>query len=162
MTNFSISFHNEASDSSFSASVFSSCKENNKDLKYWDGQALANTVDQDKMDMCPAKSQISLGIHPVWSVFAVRMEKAWVLSYPLSAQRRLWSDWADAQADLSLRMAHIPFCWFCHEVVHLPFNLNLLDTTHAQPQIQKPHCLNFKVITALFMVFTNWIEWERF
>ena len=34
-------------------------------------------------------------------VFAVRMKKAWVLSYPLSAQRRLWSDWADAQADQS-------------------------------------------------------------
>ena len=30
--------------------------------------------------------------------------KAMILSYmyPLSAQRRLWSDWADAQADLSL------------------------------------------------------------
>ena len=35
------------------------------------------------------------------SVLAVRMNKAWVLSYPLSTQRRLWSDWADAQADLS-------------------------------------------------------------
>ena len=34
-------------------------------------------------------------------VFTVRMKKAWVLSYPLSAQRRLWSDWVDAQADLS-------------------------------------------------------------
>ena len=39
-------------------------------------------------------------------VFAVCMKKAWVLSYPLSAQRRLRSDWADAQADLSLRCAH--------------------------------------------------------
>ena len=28
-------------------------------------------------------------------------------------QQRLWSDWADAQADLSLRWAH-SFCWFCH------------------------------------------------
>ena len=28
------------------------------------------------------------------------------------------SNWADAQADLSLRWAHIPFCWFCHEVAH--------------------------------------------
>ena len=36
-------------------------------------------------------------------VFAVRMKKPWVLSFHLSAQRRLWSDWADAQADLSLR-----------------------------------------------------------
>ena len=38
--------------------------------------------------------------------FAVRMKKAWVLSYPLSAQGRLWSNWADAQADLSLGWAH--------------------------------------------------------
>ena len=42
-------------------------------------------------------------------VFAVRMKKLWVLNYPLSAQRRLWSDWADAQADLSLRWAHTHF-----------------------------------------------------
>ena len=47
--------------------------------------------------------------------FPVRMKKPWVLSYPLSAQRRLWTDWVDAQADLSLRWAHKPFCWFWHE-----------------------------------------------
>ena len=29
-------------------------------------------------------------------VFAIRLKKTWILSYPLSAQRRLWSDWADA------------------------------------------------------------------
>ena len=51
-------------------------------------------------------------------VFAVRMKKAWVLSYPLSAQQRLLADWADAQADLSLRWAHMPLCCFCHEVAH--------------------------------------------
>ena len=45
-------------------------------------------------------------------VFAVRMKKAWVLSYPLSAQQRLWSDWADAQIDLSLRWAHSHFVGF--------------------------------------------------
>ena len=45
-------------------------------------------------------------------VFAVRMKKAWALSYPLSVQRRLWSDWADAQADLSLRWAHSHFVDF--------------------------------------------------
>ena len=32
-------------------------------------------------------------------VFAVRMKRAWVLSYPLSAQRRLWSYWTDTLAD---------------------------------------------------------------
>ena len=57
-----------------------------------------------KWHVHPAKTQICLGIRPVWSVFNVRMKKAWVLSYPLSTQRRLWSDWVDAQADLSL-------CW---------------------------------------------------
>ena len=30
------------------------------------------------MNVRPAKTQISLGIRPVWSVFAVRMKKAWV------------------------------------------------------------------------------------
>ena len=65
-----------------------------------------------KVTVRPAKSQISLGICPVWSKSAVRMKKPWVLSYPLRAQRRLWSDWADAQADLSLRWAHTYFVGF--------------------------------------------------
>ena len=67
-----------------------------------------------KWQVCPAKIQISLGIRPVWSVFAVCLKQPWVLSYPLSAQRRLWSDWADAQADLSLCWVHLSFYWFCH------------------------------------------------
>ena len=45
-------------------------------------------------------------------VFAVRMKKAWALSCPLSAQQRLWSDWGDAQADLSLCSAHTHFVGF--------------------------------------------------
>ena len=45
-------------------------------------------------------------------VFAVRMKKPWVLSYPLSAQQTLWLDWTDAQADLSLRWAHAHFVGF--------------------------------------------------
>ena len=58
-------------------------------------------------------------------VFAVRMKKPWVLSYPLSVQRRLWSDWADAQADLSLCWMHRPYCWFCHAVAHLSVSRKL-------------------------------------
>ena len=45
-------------------------------------------------------------------VFAVCMKKAWVLSYPFSTQQRLWSDWEDALADLSLRWAHTHFICF--------------------------------------------------
>ena len=62
----------------------------------------AATWQNQKMAVRPAKTRISLGIHPVWTVFAVGMKKAWVLSYPLSAQPRLWLDWADAQANPSL------------------------------------------------------------
>ena len=50
----------------------------------------------------PAKSQISLGIRPVWSESSL---SAWVFSYPLNAQRRLRSDWTD-------RWAHSHFVGF--------------------------------------------------
>ena len=78
-----------------------------------------------KWHVRPANTQIDLGIRLVWSE-SVRMKKALVLSYPLNAQRRLWSDWADAQADLSLRLAHMPFCRFCRALAQfysspLPF-----------------------------------------
>ena len=61
----------------------------------------AMTWQNQQNECASSETQISLGISPVWSVFTVRMNKPWVLSYPLSAQRRLWSVWADAQADLS-------------------------------------------------------------
>ena len=65
-----------------------------------------------KWHVRPAKTQITLGIRPCWLVFAVRVKKHWVLCYPLSAQRRHWSDWADAQADLSLHLVHSHFVGF--------------------------------------------------
>ena len=39
----------------------------------------------------------------------------WVAKDPsfLHADSEDWSDWADAQADPSLRWVHMPFCWFC-------------------------------------------------
>ena len=30
-----------------------------------------------------------------------------------------WSDWADAQADLSLPWTKTPFCWFCHDMAQI-------------------------------------------
>ena len=44
-------------------------------------------------------------------VIAVRMKKHWVLSYPLSALRRLWSAWAD--------IGHWPILLFCLFVLKL-------------------------------------------
>ena len=52
------------------------------------------------------------------SSLAVRMKKAWVLHYPLSAQPRLIRQggcacWAESSLGAQ------SFCWFCHEVAHL-------------------------------------------
>ena len=57
-----------------------------------------------------AKSQISLGI---WS--AVHSMGSWGSNVSSCGQWRLWSDWADTQADLSLCWMHMLFCWFCPE-----------------------------------------------
>ena len=83
-----------------------------------------------KMICAPSEDSDQPGHPPsLIRVSAVRLKQTWALSYPVSAQRRLWSDWvdaqadlrlwsywADAQADLSLRWAQKSFCWFCHEV----------------------------------------------
>ena len=55
-----------------------------------------------KMACAPSEDSDQPGHPPsLIRVFAVGMKKAWALSYPLSAQQRLWSDWVDAHADLS-------------------------------------------------------------
>ena len=73
----------------------------------------AATWQNQQNDCAPSEDSDQPG-HPLSliRVFAVRMKKAWVLSYPLSARRRLWSGWADAQADLSFRWAHNHFVGF--------------------------------------------------
>ena len=66
------------------------------------------TIRQNQQSDCaPSEDSDQPGHTPsLIRVFAVHMKKAWVLSYPLSAHQRLWSDWAGAQAALSLRWAH--------------------------------------------------------
>ena len=52
-----------------------------------------------KMTVPPVKTQISLGIHPVWSQSSLCAQ--WVAKDPsfLHTDSEDWSDWADAQAD---------------------------------------------------------------
>ena len=52
-----------------------------------------------KMTVRPAKTQISLGIHPVWPESLLCSQL--VAKDPSWGQRRLWSDWADAHAGWS-------------------------------------------------------------
>ena len=57
-----------------------------------------------KMACAPSEDSDQPGHWPsLIIVFAVRMKKARIFSYPLSSQRGLRSDWADAQVDLSRR-----------------------------------------------------------
>ena len=86
-----------------------------------------------KMACAPSKDSDQPGHPPsLIRVFPVRLKKAKILSYPLGAQQRLLSDWAYAQADLSLRLAHIPFCWFCHDAAQMWFSDPFLRHTKSE------------------------------
>ena len=73
----------------------------------------ATTWQNQQNECAPSKDSDQPGHPPcLIRVFAAHMKKHWVLIYPMSAQWRLWSDWADAQVDLSLRWAHTHFVRF--------------------------------------------------
>ena len=72
-----------------------------------------------KMACAPSEDSDQPGHPPsLIRVFAVCMKKAWVLSYPLSAQRRLirlegCPGWSESS------LGGQSFCLLCHEVAHL-------------------------------------------
>ena len=77
-------------------------------------------------------------------VFAVPIKKAWVLSYPLSAQRRLWSDWADAKTDLNLRWAHGHFVGFVMRWL-VYYHWRCLPTCLFEPQHDKTNQIDLDI-----------------
>ena len=74
-----------------------------------------------KMTCSPSEFSDKPGHPPnLIPVITVRMKKpSGPYSYTLSAQRKLWSDWMDAQSDLSLRWVHRSFCLFCHTLAQM-------------------------------------------
>ena len=87
-----------------------------------------------KWHVCLAKIQISLGIRPVWSESLL---SAWRKLGSLAthwAHSEDWSDWAHAQADLSLRWAQ-SFCWL---EAHLEIHNNIWAC--ARQNQQTPVC----------------------
>ena len=97
-------------------------------------------------DCAPSEDSDQPGHSPsLIRVFAVRMKKPWVLSYPLSAQRRLWSDWADAQADLSLCWAHTHFVGYVMLWLNYPkYSARAVLANNVDPvPHQGLHCLPF-------------------
>ena len=110
---------------------------NSRDRKWWWGVIVSEILSEiltkfkyepvhdksNKMTCAPSEDSDQHGHPPsLIRVFAVCIIKAWVLSYQLSAQQRLWSDWADAQADPSLRWVHMPYCWFCHALAQIVYS----------------------------------------
>ena len=85
-----------------------------------------------------AQSDLSLRC-PQIRIFAVRIKKSCVLSYPLSAHLRLWSDWA-----------HRSFCWFCR--VSVPLLLCLFAIISSKPiwftyfNDEYPYCYKLHVL----------------
>ena len=127
-----------------------------------------------KWHVRPAKTQVSLGIRPVWPESSLSAwRKLGSLLTLLSAQRRLWSDWADVQADLSLRWAYIPFCRFCHALAHIlcvTWQSNILMSRNVRKHIHhenmpiyfdplKPHFyivkLGFTGVYIIFLIFAQ-------
>ena len=94
----------------------------------------AATWQNQQSDCAPSEDSDQPGHPPsLIRVFAVCMDKAWVLSYPLSAHQILWSDWADTQADLSLRWAH------SHIVGFVMLRLSLIYLLEPQDRRSQPH-----------------------
>ena len=65
-----------------------------------------------KMTVRPEKTRISLGGSSLIRVFAVHSMCSYRPKLSSCGQWRLWSDWADAQPDLSLHWAHSHFVGF--------------------------------------------------
>ena len=65
-----------------------------------------------KMTVHPAKTDQPGHLPSLIRVFDMRSMGSKGLKLSSCGQRRLWSDWADVQADLSLHWVHMPFCWF--------------------------------------------------
>ena len=73
-----------------------------------------------KWSVCLPKTQISLGIRPIWS------ESSHCTQFVAEDPMFLHADSeerADAQADLSLHWVHMSFCWVCHEVAQISLGL---------------------------------------
>ena len=84
----------------------------------------------------PSRKGSAMKVGPFLRVFAVRMKIAWGLSYPFCAHWRLWSDWADAQADLSLRSAHKHFFGFIMRWLRLLYLPSRKGSTQFQFSFQ--------------------------
>ena len=102
----------------------------------------------------------ALGIRSVWSESSLSaFKKVWVLSYPLSTSED-WSDWADAQADLSVRKAHTHFVdfvmsWLVIKLKHFLYAIKVSSFLILNCFNAKLYLIRFEVSSALFLLITK-------
>ena len=120
-----------------------------------------------KMTCTPSKDSDQSGHLPsLIRVFAVRSVGSSAPKLSSCGQLRLWSDWADAQADLSLRWAHMPLCWFCHKAARMKLvELKFLKDFHWRLLILLS--IGFvkyrsKVVSSSFFICFSIISYWRF
>ena len=83
-------------------------------------------------------------------VFTVRMEKAWVLSYPLSP------GWSESSLGAQ------SFCWFCHEAAHWcpwPIYLGKLENTgyiYSRTSTNTVKLLNIRTPNKIAVIILTW------
>ena len=108
----------------------------------------AVTWQNQQSDCSPSEDSDHLGIRPVWSVFfSVRMKKAWVLSYPLSAHQRLTrlggcSGWSESSLGAQF-VGFVMLRLICSTVMIL--SLTRVYTVWTHYSMAKPPCLKFSV-----------------
>ena len=85
-----------------------------------------------KITVRPSKTQISLDISPVWSESSLSAWKKLTCLATHWAHSEDWSDWANAQADLSLRWEHSDFVGF---VMRWLIYLTIWQGFFCQPKI---------------------------
>ena len=104
--------------------------------------------------VCPAKTQISLGICPVWPVFAVCLKKGWV-PYPG------WSVFAGQMPRLIWVFAgRTSFCWFCHAPAQMShFTRKPVFVVFDQVRL-KPACSATELICAFVSRIRQIFSWR--
>ena len=96
-----------------------------------------HTTKPTKWHKHPAKTQISLGTLPVWSESSLSTWRKLGSEATHWMHSEDWSDWADANADLSLRWAHI-----CRALAQIHFS-------------KKKSALSIAVVVTLFSDFST-------
>ena len=94
-------------------------------------------------------------------VFSVCSVGCWGHQPSSCGQRRLCSDYADAQADLSLRWAHMILCWFCHVLAHIYASIWLQMSRKPHSTTEITIFLTFKRHLRIDMFLTKKVAHAR-